>query len=124
MLGVAALTVAVPLTARPDKVPTEVILVCAAPVTVAAVPDTLPVTLPVSGPTKPADAVTVPGATRLPPSFALVTASSLICTVSIVSFTGTLISVCVKVATSIVVPFAGAAEKLSVVPDVEYELFC
>ncbi len=33
--------------------------VCAAPVTVAAVPDTLPVTLPVNGPAK-ASAVTVP----------------------------------------------------------------
>ena len=69
-------------------------------------------------------AVKLPGVTRLPPSFALVTASSFMCTVSIVSFTGTLISVCVKVATSMVVPFAGAAEKVSVVPDVEYDVFC
>ena len=30
------------------NVPTDVIAVCAAPVTVAAVPDTLPVTLPVN----------------------------------------------------------------------------
>ena len=42
-----------------DKVPTDVILVCAAPVTVAAVPLTLPDTLPVKGPAK-ASAVTVP----------------------------------------------------------------
>ena len=70
-------------TLRELSVPTLVIFVCAAVCIV-------PVTFPVSGPTKPADAVTVPGATRLPPSFALVTASSLICTVSIVSFTGTL----------------------------------
>ena len=41
------------------KVPTEVILDCDAPVTVAAVPETLPVTLPVNGPAK-ASAVTVP----------------------------------------------------------------
>ncbi len=41
------------------NVPKEVIFDCAAPVTVAAVPDTLPVTLPVKGPAK-ASAVTVP----------------------------------------------------------------
>ena len=41
------------------SVPKEVMFVCAAPVTVAAVPDTLPVTLPVNGPAK-ASAVTVP----------------------------------------------------------------
>ena len=41
------------------RVPKEVIFDCAAPVTVAAVPDALPVTLPVKGPAK-ASAVTVP----------------------------------------------------------------
>jgi hypothetical protein len=41
------------------KVPTEVIFVCAAPVTVAAVPDTLPVTLPVKSPTKAVDVIDV-----------------------------------------------------------------
>ena len=48
------------------------------------------------------------------------------CIVSIVSFTGTFISVCVKVATSITVPFAGIFpfpnERL--VPLTVYELFC
>jgi len=32
------------------RVPTEVMFVCAAPVTVAAVPDAFPVTLPVNAP--------------------------------------------------------------------------
>ena len=68
----------------------------------------------------------MPGVTRFPPSFALVTASSFICTVSIVSFTGTFISVCVNVATSMTVPFAGIFpdpnERL--VPLTVYELFC
>ena len=41
------------------RVPKLVIFVCAAVVTVAAVPDTLPVTSPVNGPAK-ASAVTVP----------------------------------------------------------------
>ena len=41
------------------NVPSEVIFVCAAPVTVAAVPETLPVTSPVKGPAK-ASEVTVP----------------------------------------------------------------
>ena len=36
---------------RLDKVPTDVMFVCAAPVTVAAVPDVLPVTFPVMLPT-------------------------------------------------------------------------
>ena len=44
---------------KPVKVPRLVIFVCAAPVTVAAVPDTFPVTLPVRGPAKASD-VTVP----------------------------------------------------------------
>ena len=35
------------------RVPSDVMDVCAAPVTVAAVPETLPVTLPVKGPEKP-----------------------------------------------------------------------
>ena len=37
--------------------PTDVIADCAAPVTVAAVPETLPVTLPVSGPEKAVELV-------------------------------------------------------------------
>ena len=41
------------------RVPTEVIAVCAAPVTVAAVPDALPVTLPVTLPSKLATNVPV-----------------------------------------------------------------
>ena len=39
------------------NVPTEVMFVCAAPVTVAAVPDVLPVTLPVTSPVIVPDAV-------------------------------------------------------------------
>jgi hypothetical protein len=46
-------------TCKAVNVPTEVIAVCAAVVTVAAVPDTLPVTSPVKGPAK-ASEVTVP----------------------------------------------------------------
>jgi len=46
-------------TVRVVSVPRLVIFVCAAVVTVAAVPDTLPVTSPVKGPAK-ASAVTVP----------------------------------------------------------------
>ena len=46
-----------PESAREVRVPTDVIALCAAPVTVAAVPlvlpVTLPVTLPVNGPAKP-----------------------------------------------------------------------
>ena len=55
----AVVPVNAPESVKPVSVPTEVIFVCAAPVTVAAVPDTLPVTLPVSGPAKASD-VTVP----------------------------------------------------------------
>jgi hypothetical protein len=43
----------VPPIVSPVRVPTEVMAVCAAPVTVAAVPDVFPVTLPVSGPENP-----------------------------------------------------------------------
>ena len=46
-------------TVKVVKVPNDVILDCAAVVTVAAVPDTFPVTSPVSGPAK-ASEVTVP----------------------------------------------------------------
>ena len=48
------------------RVPTEVIAVCAAPVTVAAVPDTFPVTSPVTSPVK--SPVTLPSrlATNVP----------------------------------------------------------
>ena len=46
-------------TVKVVSVPKEVIFDCAAPVTVAAVPDTFPVTSPVNGPAK-ASAVTVP----------------------------------------------------------------
>jgi len=46
-------------TVKVVNVPNEVIFDCAAPVTVAAVPDTFPVTSPVKGPAK-ASAVTVP----------------------------------------------------------------
>lgn len=49
----------VPPIVSPVRVPTEVIAVCAAPVTVAAVPEALPVTLPVKGPAKPV-AVRIP----------------------------------------------------------------
>ena len=60
----AVLVIALPLililsTWSAVNVPTEVIAVCAAPVTVAAVPDALPVTLPVIAPAN-ASAVTVP----------------------------------------------------------------
>ena len=57
-------TVTSPDTVRAERVPTLVIFVWAAPVTVAAVPDTLPVTLPVSGPEK-ALAVAVPDTFKL-----------------------------------------------------------
>ena len=46
-------------TVKAVKVPREVILVCAAVVTVAAVPDVFPVTLPVNGPANPV-AVSIP----------------------------------------------------------------
>jgi len=44
---------------REVRVPRDVMLVCAAPVTVAAVPLVLPVTFPVNGPTNPV-AVSIP----------------------------------------------------------------
>jgi hypothetical protein len=43
------------VTVNPVNVPTLVIFGCAAPVTVAAVPETFPVTLPVSGPANPVE---------------------------------------------------------------------
>ena len=43
----------VPPIVRVVRVPNEVMADCAAPVTEAAVPETLPVTFPVSGPAKP-----------------------------------------------------------------------
>ena len=46
-------------TVKVVSVPKEVILDCAAVVTVAALPETLPVTSPVNGPAKASD-VTVP----------------------------------------------------------------
>ena len=46
-------------TVKVVKVPREVMFDCAAPVTVAAVPETFPVTSPVNGPAKASD-VTVP----------------------------------------------------------------
>ena len=48
-----------PETVIPVNVPTEVMFVCAAPVTVAAVPEALPVTLPVKAPVRLVD-VSIP----------------------------------------------------------------
>ena len=56
---VEAVEVICPETVRPVSVPSDVIFVCAAPVTVAAVPETLPVTLPVRAPENPV-AVKIP----------------------------------------------------------------
>jgi hypothetical protein len=50
---VATVEVICPEVVRPVKVPTDVIFVWAAPVTVAAVPETFPVTLPVNDPANP-----------------------------------------------------------------------